>query len=200
MSATTSAADPMPGISGYPGLRGLAAVARVLELRGALRDQRVALADERAALELAVDDHLAALAERIGDDAGVGDGHGCAAVAVADREREALALPLDRAVDDLPGQLVVARALLGQQLRRRGGRRVRGEAREHQPAGQQHGCAESDEQADLALAGGVHTTAGAIIAGRPTPLCNTRARRAAAQPERCLGCPSPGQGPRIRAR
>src|SRR5215207_10130664 len=108
MSATTSAADPMPGISGYLALRGLVAVARVLELRRALRHQRVALGDERAALQLAVDDHLAALAERVGDDAGVGDRDRRAAVAVADRERQVLALALDRPVDDPAGQVVVA--------------------------------------------------------------------------------------------
>src|SRR3954468_22739714 len=200
MSATTSAADPMPGISPY--LRRLVAGARVLELRRALRDQRVAVPDERAALELAGDDDLAALAERVRHDAGVGDRHRRGSVAVAHGKREALAAALDRPVDALAGQLVLAAALLGQQRRRRGGRGVRREAREHQPAGQQHGCAEGDEQADLALAGGVHATAGRIIAGRMAPLRSTgveppRAQPGEPPPARWLECPSPGQGPRI---
>ena len=43
------------------------------ELRRALGDQAVPLADEGAVLELAGDDHLAAVAERVGDRPGVGD-------------------------------------------------------------------------------------------------------------------------------
>src|SRR3712207_1928040 len=51
-----------------------------LELRGALRDERVLHAHERPALLADVDHHLAAAAERIRDDALVGDRHRRAAL------------------------------------------------------------------------------------------------------------------------
>src|SRR5919199_4961290 len=63
------------------------------ELRGALGDQRAALADEPAALLADADDHLAALAERVRQRALVGHGHRLRAGAVTHSEvrRRALA-------------------------------------------------------------------------------------------------------------
>src|SRR5215216_3248515 len=73
-SAMNRQADPTPAIS-----------ARLLvlrELRRALRHERVALGDEGAVLQLARDDHLAPLPERVGDDARVLDRHRAGPLAV----------------------------------------------------------------------------------------------------------------------
>src|SRR4051794_25901735 len=77
-----------------------------LELRRALRHERVALADERAVRELPGHDHLAPDPERIRHDPGVDDGnHRTTPVAVADAEAKRVARPLDGAGGDLAGQV-----------------------------------------------------------------------------------------------
>src|SRR4051794_16484476 len=77
------------------------------ELRRALRDERVVLAHEDAALLPHGDDDLAVLAEGVGHRSGVADGHGRAAGAIAHAEVEDLAL-VRVAGDDLARQLVGA--------------------------------------------------------------------------------------------
>src|SRR5690606_6342241 len=77
-------------------------VALGLELRGALRHERVLLGDERVPGAAADrDDDLTALAERVRHGAGVRDGHRRRAVAVANAEQQRVALVADRALDDL---------------------------------------------------------------------------------------------------
>src|SRR3954470_11148366 len=102
-SARIRQARPSVGIAASLGL-GLGLV--LGELRRALRDQRVLLADEDGALLAHRDDHLAAVAERVGHRARVPDGDRGAAGPVADLEVDRRAAPDDRAVDDLAGQLV----------------------------------------------------------------------------------------------
>src|SRR4051794_26384137 len=100
--ATTSAkirqARPRIGMSGL-GAGGL-------ELGRALRDERVALADEGAALLAHVHDDLAPGAEGVGDGADVAHRHRGRPAAVADAEVESGAGAMDRPGHDLPGQLV----------------------------------------------------------------------------------------------
>src|SRR3954463_12619609 len=89
------------------------------ELRGALRDQRVLLADVGVALLAHVDDHLAPLAERVGERALVGPGHGARAGAVAYPEVRHGSVPGVPRLD-LAGELVhLARLGGGEQLARR---------------------------------------------------------------------------------
>src|SRR5215203_2226105 len=76
------------------------------ELRRALGDERVALRHEGALLELARDDHLAPVAERVRHGAGVGDRHRPPAVAVADAEAQLVPRARDRSGHDLAGDLV----------------------------------------------------------------------------------------------
>ena len=83
------------------------------ELRRALRHQRVLLADEHVALLADVDDDLAPLAERVGQRAGVADGHRGRAVAVADPEVQVVPVAADEPGDDLAGQLVGPARLRG---------------------------------------------------------------------------------------
>src|SRR3954452_25286830 len=92
------------------------------ELRGALRHQRVVLADERRALLADVDDDLAAVAEWVGQRPLVRDGDGDAPLAVAHPEGVGGARAGDRAGLDLAGQLVrPSRLRAGHQLARRAG-------------------------------------------------------------------------------
>src|SRR6476646_4566151 len=126
------------------------------ELRGALGDQRAALADEPAALLAHAHDHLSPLPERVRERALVRDGHGLgsgpvtypevrrgpfARVTRHDRSRERVDLP---------------RGGGGEQLARSARLRRRGEARVDKRSGQQHGDAERYHEADLALAAGIH--------------------------------------------
>src|SRR5919197_5297133 len=131
-----------------------------LELRRALRDQRVALAHERAALDRSRDDHLAPRAEGIGHLARVDHRQrGSLAVAVGDAEAEVVAIALDGAGHHLAGELerlpVVhpANDLRGL-LRLRGGT----EACVYEGSGQKKGGGERYDQPDPALTGGVHLT------------------------------------------
>ena len=90
----------------------------VRELRRALRDQAVLLGHEDPALEPAGDDHLAALPERVGDDAAVETGILVVALAIGDVEpRSEPCRLIDRR--DLAGQLVGCRC-----VRRRARRRA----------------------------------------------------------------------------
>src|SRR5689334_22669072 len=79
-SATTSRSFPAVSTSGS--VRGRL----LLELRGALRHERVALADPLVPLLGHRDDDLAPLLERVRDGAGVADGDRGLAVAVAHPE------------------------------------------------------------------------------------------------------------------
>src|SRR5215213_6289353 len=97
--------------------RGLLGVL-LLELRGTLGHEAVALRDEAAVPERALDDHLAALAEGIRHLARVPDRHRCGAVAVADLEEQRLALVAHRVGRHGARQLVGAPGLaVGEQLR-----------------------------------------------------------------------------------
>src|SRR5439155_24090344 len=131
------------------------------ELRGALRDQRVRRPDEHGAGGPPhVHDHLAAFAERVGHGARVADLNrpgGGGRVAVADLEVRGVAALVDRAVDDLAGQVVAAaRVGVGDELR--GLHRLAGgaEGRVDEGGGKQDGGAQRDPQANTALATGVH--------------------------------------------
>src|SRR5919199_2063922 len=77
-----------------------------LELRRALRHERVGLPDEDRALALDGDDDLAARTERIGHRAGVPDGHGHRALRIADAEGERVPAAPHAARHDLPAELV----------------------------------------------------------------------------------------------
>src|SRR4051812_5874195 len=104
-SARIRQARPSVGIAASLGL-GLGLV--LGELRRALRDQRVLLADEDRALPAHRDDDLAVLPERVGHRAGVPDGdRRRSALAVAHPEVERVA-PARVARDDLASQLVGA--------------------------------------------------------------------------------------------
>src|SRR3954452_10687318 len=147
-SATNSAAVPTAVIgSDRAGRLGL-------ELRGALRDQRVLRADEAPAGHVAGDDDLAPVAERVRHRAAVDDRDGrAAAAAVAHLEAQEIGVAVHAAGLDLAGQLVAAAGGRGgEQLRgrhgvARGGERGVGEGRgEHQGGGQ------SDDQPDAAAA------------------------------------------------
>src|SRR3954452_22438128 len=136
------------------------------ELRRAFRDERVALADERAALELTRDDHLAPLAEGVGHHARVGDRHRGGAVAVAHAEAELVAPVADRPLDHLSGELVgAARLELARLARLRGG----AEARVDQGRREQDGGREGDDKPELALARGVHSPDASAGWGAPRP-------------------------------
>src|SRR3954468_8060698 len=112
------------------GMSRRAAGAVVLELRGALGHERVALADEGAVLELARDDHLAPVAERVRDRARVADRHGLRALAVLNLEEQRGALVADRAGHDLAGHLgAAATAARREDLGRRSRLGRAGEAR-----------------------------------------------------------------------
>src|SRR4051812_12411661 len=82
----------------------------VRELRRALGDQRVALADEDVAPLADGHDDLAPVAERVRDGADVAHGDRRGAVAVAHPEHLAAGDVADRAVDHLSGELVGAAA------------------------------------------------------------------------------------------
>src|SRR5436190_24403283 len=110
---------------------GLARAGLRLELRRALRDERIALAHECAVLGRARDDHLAPDAEGVRDDARVDDwDRGALAAPVADGKAERVARLVYRAWGDLPGQVnrAVGRDPVPQQLRRRAGLRGGAEA------------------------------------------------------------------------
>src|SRR5829696_3907185 len=136
---------PTPATSGALGVLG--------ELGRALGDERVALGNEGASSELALDDHLAAVAERVRHHAAVDHGDGLGAVTVADPEAQRIALALDRPVHYLARQLV---GLPGTNLARLAGGGGRAEAGVDERAGEQHGGAQEDREPQLALAGGVH--------------------------------------------
>src|SRR5688572_26650272 len=129
----------------------------VAELRRALRDQAVVLRDEGALLELAGHDHLATLAEGIGDRARVDDRDARGGIfAVGDLEAKLRVVAPNRAVDDLPGHLGgltrAGRQDLGGLARlRRGAERHVDERRR-----EQDGRAECDDEANLPLAIRVH--------------------------------------------
>src|SRR5829696_708346 len=126
------------------------------ELRRALRDQAVPLADEGAVLELARNDHLTAIAERIGDRPGVGDRDRVGPVAIRDPEVELVTGVVNRAGDDVPGQLIGPGRVALQQLRGllRLGRG--GEGRVDEAGGQKNGGRQRDDQSNLALARWIH--------------------------------------------
>src|SRR4051794_20138390 len=130
---------------------GLALRLRGRELRGALRDQRVLLADEHAALLAHVDDHLATAAEGVGQLAVVahGDRRGPGPVTHPEVGDGALArIPRDH----LAGELIaLAGARRGEQLAGRARLAGGAEARPDERAGEQHGDGERDHQADAAL-------------------------------------------------
>src|SRR5207245_1047985 len=98
-----------------------------LELRRALRDERVALHDEAAAAHPSRNDHLAPVPERVGHDARVDDRQRDAPAAVADAEAEQAAVPADRAGHHLAGDLVRPAGRPAQHLR--GALRLRGLAK-----------------------------------------------------------------------
>src|SRR5436853_481498 len=127
-----------------------------LELRRALRDERVALPDEAAASHPSRDDHLAPVAERVGHHARVDDRHRDAPTAVADAAAEQAAAPADRAGHDLAGDLVRPAGRPPQHLR--GALRLGGlaKARPDERASQQHGSRQRHHEADLPLAGRIH--------------------------------------------
>src|SRR5215208_923241 len=100
-----------------------------LELRRALRHERVALPDEAVAVALDRDDDLAALTERIGHRARVADVH----LGRAHGVRRAL----DAAGDDLPAELVALAGLRRAQLAGDALRARRAEGRVDERAGQQ---------------------------------------------------------------
>src|SRR3954454_4978525 len=143
--ATTRQAEPTPAISSRRLLLG--------ELRGALGDERVALAHEGAVPELALDDHLAAVVERVRDLACVAHRHRGAAVAVADAAEELAAAMPDRAVHVLAGHLVRAAGL---DLRGLAGLRRCAEARVDEGRREHDSCPQGDDEADSPLAGRVH--------------------------------------------
>src|SRR3954447_6018272 len=146
------------------------------ELRRALRDQRVPLADERAAPLPHVDDVLPPVPEGVGQRAGVGDGHAGVPLAVADPERVRGPVAADRARLHLSCQLVhLSSPRGGRQLGRRAGLAGSREARVDQRRSQQQSAGQGDREAELALPGGVHgsimaTTATVSGPGRPRNL------------------------------
>src|ERR1700755_252044 len=88
------------------------------ELRWALGDEGVGLADEGAALDRPGEDDLAAAAERVRDRARGGDRQRLSlAVAIDDREGDAVAALLDRPLDDAAGHLVAGAGRGGEGLR-----------------------------------------------------------------------------------
>src|SRR4051794_1719246 len=117
--ASTSIRQALPAISTGPPSSGLVLLGG--ELRRALRDQRSLLPDEPLALAADADDHLAALAERVGQRPVVGDRHRALPGAIAHPEvrRRALA-GIPRL--DLAGELV---DLAGLRVRHELARRAR---------------------------------------------------------------------------
>src|SRR5215211_1371570 len=86
VSAVTTAKTAVRKARPSAALPKLAGIGR-RELRRALCDQRVGLADEGPAHELAAEDDLTAAPERVGDDAAVGDRDALSlSVAVGDPE------------------------------------------------------------------------------------------------------------------
>src|SRR5262249_15065748 len=87
------------------------------ELRGALGDQAVPLPDDGSVLQLAGDDDLAAVPERIRHGALVLDRNALArVVAIGNAEIELLSLMRDGARDDLAGQLELVRGRRAEQV------------------------------------------------------------------------------------
>ena len=131
-------------------------IALLRELRGALGDQRVALADEGPVLDRAGEHDLAPGAERVGDGAGVGDRDARRGVlAVGDPEADRLAVVADRAGHDLAGQVVGLAGGRVEQLRGLLGLGRGAERRVDEGGGEQHRCPERHHQADLPFALGV---------------------------------------------
>src|SRR5262245_66355679 len=88
------------------------------ELGRALGDQAVPLADEGPVLELAGDDHLAAVPEGVRHGPRVAHRDRVGSVAIGDPEVELIAVVADRARDDVSGQLIRFAGIRVAQLRR----------------------------------------------------------------------------------
>src|SRR5215211_8113896 len=168
----------LPAISTGPPPSGLLLLGG--ELRGALRDQRALLADEAVALAADADDHLAALAERIRQRALVGDRDRALAGPVAHPEVRGRALARVAGLD-LAGELVDLAGLRARhQLARRARLARRREARVDEGSGEQQGDAERHDEADLALAAGIHRLR--LWRARPPDLVRPRPDRSDVRP------------------
>ncbi len=134
--------------------------ASVGELGRALGDQAVPFADQGPVAQLAADDHLAPLAERVGHRARIGDRDlGRAALAVGDLEVQLLPGVRDRVVDDGAVDVVAGAGAGRHQLGRALGLAGGAERDIDERRRQDHGGAEGDAQPDLALAIWIHERA-----------------------------------------
>src|SRR5690606_23459100 len=126
-----------------------------LELRWALGDQCVELADEDSVLHLSGEDDLASTAERIGNRALVNHRQRRRTIAVGHFESDPVALLADRADDDPPGHHV---ALAGygfaEELGRLLGLRRRGERGVDQGDAQQNRRRQGQNESAFALSSG----------------------------------------------
>src|ERR1039457_2052658 len=158
-SASTSAMRPANAISDRPPRSRRAAARRRAVLRGALRDHRTRLGDERARLQGARDDQLPLALERRRNAAAVDHADGPAAAGpIGEPEVELAVRQLAlRPLHDGPGQLdALARPRLADQLARAQRGIGRGEARVDQAAREQHRQRERNDEPDLSLARGSH--------------------------------------------
>lgn len=169
------------------------------KLRGALRDERIAVADELRAVFADGDDDLAALTERVRNLAGVGHRHRLRAVAITDSKCYASVGGAHRSILDRAAELVGGARLCARKLARADNGARSSQTLDDERTRQQHGCGERNDGPELPLAGWRHDDPDYLSSGLRTLLATNQVHAGCGQRRVCIFCTADSSG-RLRLR